>query len=281
VNVPRHDGWANLGFVFVTFRKGCMLMDMNERKLLQLGKHTLSLWRRMFFCECASLMKVGRRTNQWCRYSSKYVLEEGVMVEKPPVLKPGEKETHVIAHDEVCFHVNDLSRTEWVAGGKQPLRQKGRGRIVHVSDFIIERTGRLCLTESEREAQTKLPCAPDVAPKRSVGGSVETPDLPVKKILDGKVRKERKKKETLPNKPSEPTGTSAKGRTFAENSDWSPNAVSVTGEGPYRLPSFDARRIIYPGANGDPWWDMPQLIAQVSAYLHPHDLRARDQQCSR
>ena len=78
------------------------------------------------------------------------------MVEKPPTLKPGQKERHLIAHDEVCFHANDLSRMEWVAGGKQPLRQKGRGRIVHVSDFIMERTGRLCLTESEREAQMRL-----------------------------------------------------------------------------------------------------------------------------
>jgi hypothetical protein len=32
----------------------------------------------------------------------------------------------------------------------------------------------------------------------------------------------------------------------------------------YQIPSFDARRIIYPGANYDPWWDMPQLIAQVN-----------------
>ena len=49
------------------------------------------------------------------------------MVEKPPTLKPGQKERHLIAHDEVCFHANDLSQTEWVAGGKQPLQQKGRG----------------------------------------------------------------------------------------------------------------------------------------------------------
>ena len=63
------------------------------------------------------------------------------MVEKWPTLKPGDRECHVIAHDEACFHANDLSRVEWVAGREQPLRQKGRGRIVHVSDFIIERTG--------------------------------------------------------------------------------------------------------------------------------------------
>jgi hypothetical protein len=26
---------------------------------------------------------------------------------------------------------------------------------------------------------------------------------------------------------------------------------------------YNARQIIYPGTNHDPWWDMPQLIAQV------------------
>ena len=238
-----------------------------------------------------------------------YTLEEGVMVEKPPTLKPGETEAHIIAHDEACFHVNDLSRTEWVARGEQPLRQKGRGRIVHVSDFIIERTGRLCLTESEREAQMKLPCAPKVEPALSeppkpepnVGGSqvtasdapvavLDTPvvrpatatieEAEVKKAKKGRKRlakKEQKKvKKTVPDKLSEPTGTLANGRTFAENSNWDPNALSAGGEGPYRLPSFDARRIIYPGANGDPWWDMPQLIAQVSARPSPRNSHPQD-----
>jgi len=201
------------------------------------------------------------------------------MVKKPPTLDPGEQERHVIAHDEVCFHANDLSRTEWVAGGEQPLRQKGRGRIVHVSDFIIESTGRLCLTESERETQMKLPCAPGIesAPTEPSKPklAVETPPVTmeeVKKVMKKGVKKERKKKKATPSdKPSEPTGTLAKGRTFAENSNWNPGTSSAAGKGPYRLPSFDARRVIYPGANGDPWWDMPQLVAQVSICLHPHN----------
>ena len=215
------------------------------------------------------------------------------MVEKPPTLGPDEKERHLIAHDEVCFHANDLSRTEWVADGEQPLRQKGRGRIVHVSDFIIERTGRLCLTEREREAQMKLKCAPKAEPApaepapaepsepRTIGtqpvaASNTPPTHPttgaaanLKKAAKERkkgVKKARKKKsKDLPvDEPVEPIGTSAGGRTFAENSNWNPGTSPSTGEGPYRLPSFDARRIIYPGANGDPWWDMPQLIAQVS-----------------
>jgi len=196
------------------------------------------------------------------------------MVEKPPALKPGEQERHVIAHDEVCFHANNLSQTEWVAGGKQPLRQKGRGRIIHVSDFIIECAGRLCLTESEQEAQMKLPCVPDIEPIPAESSQpIETPNTPtVTKGAKTKVAKRGVKKGfkkgTLLDKPSKPTGTLAKGRTFAVNSNWNPTTSSIAGEGPYRLPSFDARRIIYPGANGDSWWDMPQLIAQVSIYLY-------------
>ena len=210
------------------------------------------------------------------------------MVEKPPTLKPGEQECHVIAHDEVCFHANDLSRTEWVAGKEQPLRQKGRGRIVHVSDFIIEHSGRLCLTESEREAQMKLPCALDVEqtdlaeplelietprPVKTLNAPTIAKMEETKKATKRGVKKERKKKETQADKPSEPTGTSAKGRTFAENSNWNPCTLS-------RLPSFDARRIIYPGANGDPWWDMPQLIAQVSIHSSSR-FTSLKQHCSR
>ena len=202
------------------------------------------------------------------------------MVENPPVLRPRERKIHVIAHDEVCFHANDLSKTEWVSGGEQPLRQKGRGRIVHVSDFIIEQTGWLYLTGSEREAQMKLPPTPGVASAPLTTILEKPADV---KGAKGKVRKERKKK--LPEKSTEPTGSSARGRTFAENSNWNPDMLSDSGEGPYRLLSFDARRIIYPGANGDPWWDMPQLIAQVSClftltiYTHETD-SALDKGCN-
>jgi hypothetical protein len=63
--------------------------------------------------------------------------------------------------------------------GQQPLCKKGRGRLIHVSDFINEADGRL----------------------------VERDD-------DGEIIQ-------------------------------------------------DARKIIYPGANGDPWWDTEQLLKQV------------------
>lgn len=60
-------------------------------------------------------------------------------------------------------------------------------------------------------------------------------------------------------KTSSPAMT--QGRTYAEN-DWVPPPPPAPFTA-YQIPSFDARRIIYPGANYDPWWDMPQLIAQV------------------
>ena len=63
--------------------------------------------------------------------------------------------------------------------GEQPLRKKGRGRLIHVSDFINEEDSRLVLRDSE--------------------GNI--------------IR--------------------------------------------------DARKIIFPGSNGDPWWDTEQLLVQV------------------
>ena len=132
----------------------------------------------------------------------------------------------------------------------------------------------------------KLPCAPNIEsipteppqPKPTIKTPLVTAsDTPrnmkvkeVKKAAKQKIKKEQKKKikEITLGEPGEPTGTSAKGQTFAENLNWSPSTSSVTDGGPYRLPSFDARRVIYPGANKDPWWDMPQLIAQVSVFLH-------------
>ena len=32
-------------------------------------------------------------------------------------------------------------------------------------------------------------------------------------------------------------------------------------------PDLDARKIIYPGLNGDPWWDTKQLLVQITRML--------------
>jgi hypothetical protein len=65
-------------------------------------------------------------------------------------------------------------------------------------------------------------------------------------------------------KTAKKTPATTQGRTFVEN-DWVPPPPPAPYTA-YQIPSFDARCIIYPGANYDPWWDMPQLIAQVRVF---------------
>lgn len=82
--------------------------------------------------------------------------------------------THLLSFDFKIFRLRE---------GEQPLRKKGRGRLIHVSDFICSETGRLVLQDQ-----------------------------------DGKIIR-------------------------------------------------DARKIIFPGANGDPWWDTEQLIVQIKSAI--------------
>ncbi|CDO77934.1 hypothetical protein BN946_scf184610.g1 [Trametes cinnabarina] len=97
----------------------------------------------------------------------------------PADLCPGEKKVIALFHDECCFHVNDYKRSAWLPEGATILQKKGKGRLIHVSDFITAVSGRLVLLDANGE------------------------------IVE------------------------------------------------------DARKIIFPGSNGDPWWDMAQLIEQV------------------
>lgn len=76
-----------------------------------------------------------------------------------PSLPENEKEHVLVVQDESIFHTNDQKRELWLAKGEQPLRQKGNGRAVHVSDFVTERTstGRLCLDSDQLRIHNRLP----------------------------------------------------------------------------------------------------------------------------
>lgn len=131
----------------------------------------------------------------------RYMVHYGDEENKEPVypdLPPGVKPHISIAHDESRFHVNDLKKSGWLSESQQVLRKKGRGRLLHVSDFIVEATGRLALNEEQVKANNAKP-------------------------------------------PEE------------------------------RLKVTDAQRIIYPGKNADPYWNLSQLMEQVSGFhkLHP------------
>ena len=86
-----------------------------------------------------------------CKYDNK------TMEPIPPVLAPGEKEHILLPQDERIVHTNDGSRRQWLKNGQQPLKKKGNGRVIHISDWICERTGRLALSEEQIAEQAKLP----------------------------------------------------------------------------------------------------------------------------
>jgi len=50
-------------------------------------------------------------------------------------------------HDKSCFHANDDTKNLWLCAGEQPLWKKGQGRLIHISDFIIEEDGQLVLLD--------------------------------------------------------------------------------------------------------------------------------------
>ena len=74
----------------------------------------------------------------------------------PPTLQPGEKEHVLVVQDETIFHMNKYRRCMWIKGDQQPIRKKGGGRAIHVSDFISETIGQLKLSEEQIGDQHKL-----------------------------------------------------------------------------------------------------------------------------
>ena len=63
---------------------------------------------------------------------------------------PVNQQKHVpIHHDESIFWPNKLLQKVWTKNGKMPLRKKGQGKAIHVSDFITEESGWLSLSEQQ------------------------------------------------------------------------------------------------------------------------------------
>jgi hypothetical protein len=75
----------------------------------------------------------------------------------PPTLQAGEKEHVLIMQDETIFHTNEYRRRMWLSQDQQPIRKKGNGRAIHVSDFISETIGRIRLSNQQIADQLQLP----------------------------------------------------------------------------------------------------------------------------
>jgi len=66
-----------------------------------------------------------------------------------PELESGQKLHILVTHDETTFQSNDGQKSGWRPKNEQPLRKKGQGRSIHVSDFLTETIGRLKLNGSD------------------------------------------------------------------------------------------------------------------------------------
>jgi hypothetical protein len=66
-----------------------------------------------------------------------------------PELNEGEKLHVFVTHDETTFQANDGLEAGWMPNGEHPLRKKGHGRSLHVSDFLTDTIGRLKLNSEQ------------------------------------------------------------------------------------------------------------------------------------
>ena len=67
-------------------------------------------------------------------------------------LPPGQKPLVLVTRDESTFNANDGKRQMWMKEDKQPLKPKGRGKGLMVSDFLTP-GGRLAALDAITDAQ--------------------------------------------------------------------------------------------------------------------------------
>ncbi|EHS62977.1 uncharacterized protein PGTG_21344 [Puccinia graminis f. sp. tritici CRL 75-36-700-3] len=66
-----------------------------------------------------------------------------------PSLLEDRRQTVFIYHDESTVHARERPKSTWLLPGCQDSRSKNLGRLIHISDFILETTGRLELSETQ------------------------------------------------------------------------------------------------------------------------------------
>ena len=75
----------------------------------------------------------------------------------PPILGSDEKEIILVTHDECIFYSYDGKRGVWVRNGELPLKKKGNGRCIMVSEFLTEIGGRLHLSQDQTANNPDVP----------------------------------------------------------------------------------------------------------------------------
>src|SRR4051812_23057926 len=85
--------------------------------------------------------------------------DDNLKVQINPYLQENERLHILVTHDETTFHSNDGRKSGWAPHREQPLRKKGRGRAIYISDFLCETIGRLQLNEEQKhlESMSNIP----------------------------------------------------------------------------------------------------------------------------
>jgi len=90
-------------------------------------------------------------------YEKNMAKYEGENMERtPPTLGPNDKEVILVTHDECVFYSNDGKRGVWAKSGELPLRKKGNGRSIMVSEFLSEECGQLKLNAQQHQENPSI-----------------------------------------------------------------------------------------------------------------------------
>ena len=128
----------DLGYKFQRHKNG-MYVDGHEREDVRIYRD--EFLKRMFTYE---------------QFMEKYSGDDMNTVEFPTLLE-GQKRHVLVVHDESLFYSNDDNSSLWVHPKHPPLRKKGKGKCIMLSEFLCECHGRLFwqTTTDEKEFATE------------------------------------------------------------------------------------------------------------------------------
>jgi hypothetical protein len=90
-----------------------------------------------------------------------------ILAQVDPEVLGDNRETVFIFHDESTVHAKERPCVAWLLPGTSEIRSKNAGRLIHISDFILETTGHLKLSPTEfeksQEESGKKPESADAA----------------------------------------------------------------------------------------------------------------------
>ena len=96
-----------------------------------------------------------------------------------PFLQPSQKPRVLVTHDESCFSSHDGKATIWMDANDRPLRPKGQGRSIMVSEFLCECHGPMKLNEalSAQNPHVPVETCTIIIPGKQQDGYWTTSDL--------------------------------------------------------------------------------------------------------